>query len=94
MSLLPTRVARDPLRPVLVPIGAVTVLTGGRRLVAPGPVLDLRPADSTVVSRRLPTVAGTVMEPVAAGAGRRARGCRAPWGGSEERSAGVGTLRA
>ncbi|MFE5296318.1 hypothetical protein [Streptomyces sp. NPDC056632] len=61
MSLLPPRVTRDPLRLVLVLIGAVTVLTGAAQLVAPGPILDLLSADSTLVSRHLFATVGMFM---------------------------------
>ncbi|MEV5972714.1 hypothetical protein [Streptomyces sp. NPDC051921] len=61
MSVLPARVTRDPLRLVLVLIGAVTVLTGASQVVAPGPVLDLLSADPTALSRHLFATVGMFM---------------------------------
>lgn len=61
MSVLPGRVTRDPLRLVLVLIGAVTVLTGVCQLFAPGPVLELLSADSTAISRHLFATVGMFM---------------------------------
>ncbi|MFF3249300.1 hypothetical protein ACFYWY_37595 [Streptomyces sp. NPDC002870] len=61
MSLLPSRVTRDPLCLVLVLIGAVTVLTGVCQLIAPGPILDLLSVDSTATSRHLFATVGMFM---------------------------------
>ncbi|GAA1270125.1 hypothetical protein GCM10009665_68130 [Kitasatospora nipponensis] len=61
MSLLPRRVTGDPLRLVLVLIGALTVLSGLVQLVAPGVVLDLLSADSTALGRQLFATVGMFM---------------------------------
>ncbi|MEU9080415.1 hypothetical protein [Kitasatospora sp. NPDC048538] len=61
MSLLPSRVTGDPLRLVLVLIGAVTVLTGLCQLVAPGPLLDVLSAESTPTTRHLFGTVGMFM---------------------------------
>jgi hypothetical protein len=61
VSVLPARVTHDPLRLVLLVIGAVTVLTGVCQLFAPGPVLDLLSADSTGISRHLFATVGMFM---------------------------------
>lgn len=61
MSVLPAYVKRDPLRLVLLVIGAITVLTGAVQLCAPGPVLDVLSADSTGISRHLFATVGMFM---------------------------------
>lgn len=61
MSPLPGRLSGDPLRAVLVLIGAVTALTGLCQMVAPGPVLEALSADPSATSRHLFATVGMFM---------------------------------
>jgi hypothetical protein len=55
------RLRDDPLRLTLVAIGAITVVTGGTQIVAPGFVLGLLSAETTEATRHLFATVGMFM---------------------------------